>query len=164
MRRLALLTLVTCACGVAQVAPVTHAPSVRPEPTVVHDADVAGSVRGLVRHSSTDAALGNAIVVLQSSGIPALEVTTDEYGRYAFSGLPAGTYTVQVLVGQADVSKVFTLPDSANFRANFSVDPENAFTCRLPTAAGTEMDRSLLSLTNPTEARLWQRAVTHYGL
>lgn len=141
MRRLALLALVTCACGVPRVVPLTHAPAVRSEPTVTYDADAAGSVRGLVRHHTTEAPLGNAIVVLQSSSIPALEMTTDEYGRYAFAGLPAGTYTVQILVGQADVSKVFTLPDSAKFRANFSVDPENAFACPLPATQGCQSAR-----------------------
>ena len=93
MRRLALLAFVTCACGVPRTAPVTPsaAPSAHPEATVTYDADATGAVKGLVRHHSTDAPLGNAIVVLHSKAIPDLEMTTDDYGRYSFEGLPAGS-------------------------------------------------------------------------
>lgn len=166
MRRLALLAFVTCACGVPRTAPVTPSapPSAHPEAKVIYDAEATGAVNGLVRHHSTDAPLGNAIVVLQSSGIPDLEMTTDDYGRYSFEGLPAGTYTVQVLVGQADVAKVFALPDSAKFRANFSVDPENRFVCQLPASKNSALNQSLFSVTSPTEARLLQGSVTRYGL
>lgn len=166
MRRLALLALVTCACGVPRTAPITPsaAPSAHPEAKVTYDADATGAVKGLVRHRSTDAPLGNAIVVLHSRGIPDLEMTTDDYGRYNFDGLPPGTYTVQVLVGQADVAKVFALPDSAEFRANFSVDPENRFVCRLPASSDGALNQSLFSVTSPSEARLLQGSVTRYGL
>ncbi len=156
MRRLALLALVTCACGVPRTAPISPAssPSVLPEAKITYDAKVTGMVKGQVRHRSTDAPLGNAIVLLRSSGIPDLEMTTDHYGRYSFEGLPSGTYTVQVLVGQADVAKVLALPDSAKFRANFSIDPESPFVCGLPITQDNRMDQSLFSVTNPSGARL----------
>jgi len=166
MRRLALLALVTCACGVARTAAITSpvSPSILPEAKVTYDADVAGTVRGHVRHRTTDAPLGNAIVLLRSSNIPDLEMTTDDYGRYSFQGLPPGTYTVQVLVGQADVAKVFALPDNTKFRANFSVDPERSVVCGLPVMPNNQMDQSLLSVTSASEARLLHRPVTRFGL
>ncbi len=166
MRRLALLALVTCACSVPRTAPRTPStpPSIHPETTVTYDAQVSGRVNGQVRHPNTDVPLENAIVLLSSRGIPDLEMTTDEFGRYGFEGLPPGTYTVQVLVGQADVAKVFALPDNAKFRANFSIDPENPFVCTLPSMRNDRMDQSLFSVTNRSEARLLQNPVTRYGL
>lgn len=166
MRRLALLALVTCACGVPRTAPVVPSPTsaIRPVTAVTYDEAAGGSINGRVHHRSTDAPLGNAIVLLRSKGIPDLEMTTDDYGRYGFEGLPSGTYIIQVLVGQADVAKVFALPDSAKFRANFSVDPENPFVCRLPATRDNRIDQSLFSVTSSSEARLLQRPVTRYGL
>lgn len=168
MRRLALLALVTCACGVPRTSSVpptpSASPSVLPEAKITYDAEVTGAVNGHVRHRTTDAPLGNAIVLLQSSAIPDLEMTTDDFGRYSFEGLPSGTYTVQVLVGQADVAKVFTLPDSAKFRANFAIDPERPFVCGFPVMPDNPMDQSLFSVTNASEARLLQSPVTRVGL
>lgn len=166
MRRLALMAVAICACGVPQTVPVTPSAGsgIRPVAAVTYDEAVGGSVNGRVRHRNTDAPLGNAIVVLQSRSIPDLEMTTDDYGRYSFEGLPPGMYTIQVLVGQADVAKVFALPESAKFRANFSVDPENPFVCKLPAGRRSPMDQSLFSVTSPSEARLLQSPRTHYGL
>ena len=53
-------------------------------------------------------------------------VMTDARGVYAFAELPPGTYTIQVLFGKANVSKVTTLPAGAKFRANFRLDPRSA--------------------------------------
>ncbi|MGH1346004.1 MAG: carboxypeptidase-like regulatory domain-containing protein [Nannocystales bacterium] len=166
MRRLALLALVTCACGVPKTVSVSPATShsVLPEAKITYDTRATGAVKGHVRHQSTDAPLGNAVVLLRSNDTPDLEMTTDAYGRYSFEGLPPSTYTLQVLVGQADVAKVFALPDSARFRANFLVDPEQPFVCRLPSVQHSPMDQSLFSVTNESETRLLQQPVTRYGL
>lgn len=87
-----------------------------------------GTISGVITDAKTKAKIPNAIVVLQCSCMQdSRETTTNANGLYAFRDLPPGTYTVQVLVGQADVSKVTTLPRGAKFRANFSVDPKNEF-------------------------------------
>ncbi len=165
MPRLALLALVTCACGIPKTAPVPpRAGPLHPEAKVTYDDAATGALNGSVRHQSTDAPLGNAIVVLRSQGMPDLEMMTDDYGRYRFEGLPAGTYTVQVLVGHADVAKVFALTDSAKFSTTFSVDPENRIGCRLPASSDGDLDQSLFSVTSPAEARLLQVVVTRYRL
>ena len=71
-----------------------------------------------------------------------------------FDGLPPGTYTIQVLVGHANVSKVLTLPDSMSARANFRLHPErDRIVCRFP--AWVQLaDDSLFSVTDAAEIRL----------
>lgn len=72
-----------------------------------------GVISGQILHSKTGAPIRNALVVLQCTCLVSMrETQTNEQGLYVFTGLPAGTYTIQVLVGQADVSKVVTLPRS----------------------------------------------------
>lgn len=72
-----------------------------------------GVISGQIRHAETGAPIRNALVILQCTClVAARETVTDAQGVYAFGGLPAGTYTIQVLTGSADVSKVVTLPPS----------------------------------------------------
>jgi len=87
-----------------------------------------GAISGVVTNSKTKEKVKDAIVVLQCTCLQGTrETKTNDSGLYSFRELPPGTYTVQVLVGQADVSKVTTLPRDAKFRANFSLDPANEF-------------------------------------
>lgn len=84
-----------------------------------------GSIIGVVRHERTNEPLADAIVVLQSLELPEqLESMTNAEGLYAFEDLPPGDYTVQVLSGKANVSKVFELPHGAKYRSNFVLDPD----------------------------------------
>lgn len=86
-----------------------------------------GTISGVVTKKDGSKA-GNALVILQCTCLQGtMETQTNANGLYAFRNLPPGTYTIQVLVGQADVSKVTTLPRGAKFRANFQVDPDNEF-------------------------------------
>lgn len=120
--------------------------------TVVAD----GSISGAVIDTNAKVPIPNALVVLQSSALLGTrETQTNDRGIYAFRELPPGTYTVQVLAGHADVSKVTTLPDGAHFRANFRLDPQrDRIVCRLPgNYRPTEPDQSLMSI-NASEARL----------
>jgi tetratricopeptide (TPR) repeat protein len=70
------------------------------------------------------------------------EVITDPRGIYAFEQLPQGTYTVQVLAGQADVSKVLTLRHDVRMRANFGIDPHNEFRRMVRVASHRDLRRS----------------------
>lgn len=73
----------------------------------------AGEIAGQIRHAKTGEPIRNALVILQCTCLVSMrETVTNEQGLYVFTGLPAGTYTIEVLVGQADVSKVVTLPRS----------------------------------------------------
>lgn len=70
-----------------------------------------GVISGRVTHSETKEPIPNALVLLQCSCLQGMrETQTNTHGLYVFRGLPAGTYTIQVLAGVADVSKVVTLP------------------------------------------------------
>ncbi len=87
-----------------------------------------GSIGGAVTDKNTGERIGDAIVVLQCACLQGtLETNTNADGIYIFKNLPTGTYTVQVLHGQADVSKTTVLPRGEKFTANFSIDPQNEF-------------------------------------
>ncbi len=87
-----------------------------------------GTISGVVTDQKTKERIPSALVILQCSCLQgSRETQTNENGLYAFRDLPPGTYTIQILAGQADVSKVATLPAGAKFRANFTVDPNNEF-------------------------------------
>jgi len=155
MRSVVVLALFLGACGVQRPVTSTPAPFLPyEEPSVRCDAGAEGTISGVVLDEDTQTPLGSALVVLQSSSLHnTLELMTDDYGRFRFDGLPPGTYTVQVLVGNADVSKVLTLPESAKFRADFVLDPERErIVCHLP-CLQTD-DSSLFSITNANEVRL----------
>lgn len=83
-----------------------------------------GVIAGHVRNLDGEP-LADAIVVLQAVALPSqLEVMTNEDGFYLFSDLPPGNYTVQVLAGMANLSKITQLHEGARFRASFTLDPD----------------------------------------
>ncbi len=87
-----------------------------------------GAIKGVVTNPKNKAKVGDALVVLQCSCLQGTrETRTNADGLYSFKNLPPGNYTIQVLTGQADVTKIVNLPRGASFRANFSVDPQNEF-------------------------------------
>jgi len=111
--RLLLVTLLRgCLLGVVLLAPR------------VAQAAAKGTVSGVVTDSKTKKRIPEALVILQCTCLQTpKETQTNAEGLYAFRDLPPGTYTIQILVGQADQSKVATLQRDAKFRADFSVDP-----------------------------------------
>ncbi|MGB1013327.1 MAG: YfbK domain-containing protein [Nannocystaceae bacterium] len=87
-----------------------------------------GTIIGVVRSFKTNEVVANALVVLQCTCLQGNhETQTNAEGFYAFRNLPPGNYTIQILVGNANVSKIVTLPKDARFRANFKVDPNSEF-------------------------------------
>jgi hypothetical protein len=68
------------------------------------------ALQGIVRHARTREPLPNALVILQCTCLTGMrEQITNEHGLYRFRDLPRGTYTVQVLAGEANVSKIVQL-------------------------------------------------------
>lgn len=64
---------------------------------------------GVVRNTDQEPVEG-ALVVAQCTCLAAMrEIVTNERGVYVFRDLPPGEYTVQVLYGRADVSRVVRL-------------------------------------------------------
>lgn len=80
----------------------------------------------MVRTSGGDP-VANALLVLRCSCLSGpREATTDGSGAHVFRSLPPGGYTVQVLSGEASVSKVVQLPASGVFSVNLRLDPKQA--------------------------------------
>lgn len=129
------LVLGTTACSAAAPKQPTVAP---PAPPVVE----TGSIAGVVADISQEP-LPNALVILQTTGAPTRETTTNAAGQFVIPQVPAGTYTVQVLYGENDVSKVVVHDGTTPFRLRFSIDPTAT---RLQCFSGMTMrplDRSL---------------------
>jgi len=88
-----------------------------------------GTISGVVTNSRSKQPVAGALVILQCACLQGpRETQTNDNGLYAFRDLPPGTYTVQVLAGQADVAKVAELPRGVKFRANFTIDPDDEIT------------------------------------
>lgn len=83
-----------------------------------------GVVAGVVQNYD-GVPLEDAVVVLQSTALEQQrEHLTSARGVYVFDDLPPGNYTIQVLAGEANVSRITALAAGERFRANFRVDPE----------------------------------------
>ncbi len=121
MNRSLLKTFLTASLGIIPATALMLVPQdVQAAPT--------GTIQGVVKDKNTGDAIEGALVVLQCNCLQGeMEATTNARGIYTFNNLPAGQYTVQVLKGQADVSKVTELPAGAKFRANFTIDPDDKF-------------------------------------
>lgn len=93
-------------------------------PAVAHAS--GGTISGVVRHSETKEPLADAIVIAQCTCLAEpRETRTNGNGLYAFRELPPGTFTVQVLAGQSDISKHMELERDEHLRAGFTLDPED---------------------------------------
>ena len=76
-----------------------------------------GTISGIVTNAKTKKTQPQALVILQCSCLQKpRETQTNEDGIYSFRDLPPGTYTVQVLAGQSDISKKAELPRGAKLR------------------------------------------------
>jgi len=88
-----------------------------------------GTISGVVTNAKTKKPQPGALVILQCVCMQGKrETQTNEEGLYAFRELPPGTYTVQVLAGQSDISKKTELPRGGRLRANFLIDPDDEIT------------------------------------
>jgi len=120
------LTRAALSLGLLATAPLLAA-AVMLAPTAAEAAS-DGTISGVVTHAKTKARVADALVILQCACLQdSRETQTNANGLFAFRGLPPGTYTIQVLAGQADVAKVANLPRGAKFRANFTIDPDDEF-------------------------------------
>lgn len=86
------------------------------------------SIFGTITNSKNKQPVPNALVILTCSCLQdSLHTQSDADGKYEFKNLEEGTYTVQVVAGEADVSKLATVPPAARFRANFRIKPNDQF-------------------------------------
>jgi hypothetical protein len=110
----------------AMLVALALAPATEPDrPAPPAEAPDAGSVVGVIRHSTTGEPLIGALVVATCTCLPAEQARlTDDRGHYSFEDLPGGGYTLQVLLGKTEVTKRVELPQAARYRANFTLDPD----------------------------------------
>ncbi|HVI04395.1 MAG TPA: von Willebrand factor type A domain-containing protein, partial [Enhygromyxa sp.] len=88
-------------------------------------AEHGGVIVGVVKDSNNDRPIENALVLLQCECLPEQqEALTNARGIYSFGELPPGSYTIQVLAGEANVSKTVELSGDAKLRASFSVNQQ----------------------------------------
>ena len=122
MRRFASRSLLWLLTAGSSLAPWWLAQAQAAPPASAADRAV---INGLVKHANTGAPIESAVVILQCACLTApLERMTNARGIYSFTDLPPGNYTIQVLAGKANVSKITQLPRAAKFRANFSLNPD----------------------------------------
>ncbi|KIG14505.1 hypothetical protein DB30_06732 [Enhygromyxa salina] len=92
-----------------------------------------GEIQGVIRDTGGQR-IEDAVVILQSVALEGeRSLLTGPSGAYRFEQLPPGTYTVQVLVNRANVSKIVTLDAGSDpasgvaasgVRVNFKISPE----------------------------------------
>lgn len=120
------LLSVACAAGLFQAnAPV-------PKPTVVMSPVEAGhegsEIVGTVLDAPADKPVAEAVIVLQCTCLQGTrETMTNAEGRFAFRALPPGSYTLQVLYGQSDGSKIITLGAGVQAKVSFPIDKDLHF-------------------------------------
>ncbi|PRQ05523.1 carboxypeptidase-like regulatory domain-containing protein [Enhygromyxa salina] len=103
-----------------------------PQLTLI-DAGAPGQIGGVIRDTAGQP-IEDAFVILQSVALEReRELITGPTGVYRFDELPPGTYTVQILVRKANVSKIVELGAdrsagsvvaSSGARINFEISPE----------------------------------------
>lgn len=127
-------------------------PRVAQATEVPGDVETLGTVTGTVTEKGSGALVHDAIVVLQCSCLSGFRDTkTDPAGRFSFRELPPGRYTVQVLYGQANVSKVIDMKGAKTMRVSFSIEPRDKFRKEVRvSAAAVESGRGSIALAGGT--------------
>ena len=99
--------------------PTTQAEAPPPPP---HEVQL-GLLSGQVRDERGGQPVADASVLLHCDCLDgARETQTNEEGRYRFSELPAGEYTIQVVTTSSEVSRSVSLPGGTKAQTNFSLE------------------------------------------
>jgi len=118
-------TLVLIVAGAIGLMGCAHSWPQVVEPAPVPLEGSTSQIQGTVIDERVDQEASNALIILQSPALPQTrETQTNAQGRYLFGDLPEGTYTVQVLYGPADVSKIVWVSAPAVYPSDFVVDSE----------------------------------------
>ena len=111
------------------------------------------TLQGSVTDEKTGKPVEKALVILQCSCLQGpIETVTNTAGLYNFSELPPGTYTVQVLFGQANVSVSFPAEGGVT-RRDFRVDPANRFVLHHTIEVPVRQGGASRTLIKPDELR-----------
>ncbi len=119
--------LFAVACATGTFDDGYQPPTVRTEP--LPNGGPLGKLQGVIRVKDSAGKFDGALVVIQCSCLPeAREVKTNLDGIYNFPDLPPGEYTIQVLSGQADISRQATVKAGFKVRADFTLDFDRGYT------------------------------------
>lgn len=119
------LFAVGCATGTFDFSRYDQ-PTIQSEPMA--EAGALGKVQGVVRNDKRGEKVDDALVVLDCPCLSGWrETKTNADGIFKFTDLPPGEYRVQVLTGQADVTRSTTLKAGYQTRIDFNIDPYYEF-------------------------------------
>jgi hypothetical protein len=110
-----------------------------------------GSIRGVAYDSTRGRILPNAVVALAGTGVV---TRSDSAGRFAFSGIPAGTYVLELRHTRLDSLPAYTTP---GVRVHVMQDSTVDVTAYIP-----PLSRSVLSQCDDDGSR--ERTVPVYGV
>jgi hypothetical protein len=106
-------------------------------PQQVYAADT-GVIRGVLTNKHNGEPFSNALVILQCNCLESQrEETPSENGVYTFRDLPVGRYTIQVLAGKQNLSKIVSLTSGQSVNVNFGVKPEQSEVINVEVEAAT---------------------------
>jgi hypothetical protein len=115
---------VACAAGAFDTSVVQYPLTVEPNP----DATDQSVIQGFVLDQNTGERVPDALVILQCSCLQGpRETQAGPDGLYRFRHLPPGKYTVQVLFGEANLSRSLDLTPGTRVRADFRLDSSKRF-------------------------------------
>jgi hypothetical protein len=87
-----------------------------------------GVIHGALRDKDTGEPLADALVILHCSCLAGdREFDADAAGVYRFRHLPPGSYTIQVLINEANVNRSVVLGPGVQVRADFRFKPGKKF-------------------------------------
>jgi hypothetical protein len=112
------LLLVAFGLGACTNAPVL-VPAIAPEPA---PPVIGEGIAGVVAASGSSEPLPNAIVILEGT-TDSRETTTTAAGRFFIPDVPAGTYSLQVLYGEAEATRIVEHDGESRMLAEFALDP-----------------------------------------
>jgi hypothetical protein len=122
-----LALVVALGCAPAEPSQPPHRDSIESTPNTEAPSPSADTVVivGRVRNANTEASIAGAVIVLRCTCFDGTrERLTNERGFYWFDELPPGSYTIQVLAGNANTSKTTLVPAGRTFVGHFAIDPD----------------------------------------
>ncbi|MEO7660104.1 MAG: TonB-dependent receptor, partial [Pyrinomonadaceae bacterium] len=123
----------------------------------------SGTISGTVRVGGGDSVLHDASVQIVELG---LKTTTDDSGRFRFTDVPAGNYTILVhQEGFADLSKKISVSASANVTADFALRIAGFRENVTVTASGSEQStfEAIATVSTVNSSQITERAAVGLG-
>ncbi|MEM7156804.1 MAG: carboxypeptidase-like regulatory domain-containing protein [Myxococcota bacterium] len=117
------------ACATPLLPDPVRTPGTPDPDSVLHVGRDPGRISGQLIDSRQGTPLGSGLVLLTCSCFEEQhEIMTDDEGRFAFEGLPAGSYTVEALHGPIDEVRTLELRAGENGWVGVATDRREAET------------------------------------